>query len=258
MIQAELKGKVPEVQNMEDVLTSNVFGLLKYISRSDVFVRILSYARSLSGKSLLDCIDFDLNSYSKEFHFWEQVGVYGEPDLIIKFRKDGEADLILCVEVKYYSPKSGEGDDDQLMRYFEGLMEFASLSQSNFLGVIYLTKYPSRKEIADSLNCIGKKGITDADEKVFHLKWSEITEAIRGQNKDSFTLGEKEILDDLLRYLKHKNLVSFSKFTFQSVPFDLRLDRFYKSRKFMGFTFLEIDFDIAKIDKVFYGVTQNE
>jgi hypothetical protein len=31
MLQAELHGKLPEVERKEDVLTSNVFGMIKYI-----------------------------------------------------------------------------------------------------------------------------------------------------------------------------------------------------------------------------------
>jgi len=67
--------KVPEVQNMEDVLTSSVFGLLKYITKQSIFIHILSYAKTLMGKSLLDCIDFDLHPYTPEFKGLGRTGV---------------------------------------------------------------------------------------------------------------------------------------------------------------------------------------
>jgi len=244
MIQAEMKGKVPGVQNMEDVLTSSVFGLLKYITKPSILIHILSYAKTLMGKSLLDCIDFDLHLYTPEFMFWEQLGTHGEPDLIIKFKRPGHLNLILCVEVKYYSSKSGEGDNDQLKRYFEGTMEFASLSKSTFLGVIYLTKYPSRIDVSKSLEYINEKGMTDAEDKLFQMKWFEIAAAIKEQDLTSVPTAERQILNDIHEYLHYKNLVSFSNFSFQVQPFEINLDKFYESTAFKGFTFIKKDFDI--------------
>lgn len=49
MIQAELKGKLPEVANWEDVLTSNVLGMLKYIPPQRALFRILEEARDYSA-----------------------------------------------------------------------------------------------------------------------------------------------------------------------------------------------------------------
>ena len=221
-----------------------MFGLLKYFNQNNVLLQILSYAKNLSGKGLLDCIDFDLSSYRDELIFWGQISHYGEPDLIIRFRKPGKRDLILCLEVKYYHYKSGgEGENDQLKRYFEGMTEFASLSESTFLGVIYLTKYPSRSELNESLKYIKKKGIIDADDKLFQLRWFEITEAIDKFDISSLSAGERLILKDLFEYLNYKNLVSFSKFSFQSLPFSLKPDHFYASTNFREFTFQKIDFE---------------
>lgn len=250
MPQAEMKGKIPEVQNMEDILTSNVFGLLRYITHKDVLLEILGRARTLFGKSLLECIDFNLKKYTPEFVFWENIGIYGKPDLIIRFKKDKEPELVLCIEAKYYSPKSGEGDDDQLKRYFEGMTEFANLSKSSFLGIIYLTKYPSRKEVTESLSYIQRQGVVGAEDKFFQLKWSELTEAIEDYDMGLLRAGERMILQDLLSYLRHKNLIGFSKFMFQTAPFDIRPDHFYESYKFKGFTFLRTDFNTAINDKV--------
>jgi hypothetical protein len=56
MLQAEMKGKVPEVEGKEDVLTSNVFGLLRYVHNPDVLRRILDQARALSGQKMTECV----------------------------------------------------------------------------------------------------------------------------------------------------------------------------------------------------------
>ena len=119
MLQAEIKGKLPEIQNAEDVLTSNVFGLLKYISQKDLLINMLACARTIKGKGFLESIGVDLDDYSQEYLFWEKLSKFGEPDLTIKFQTDRQPNLILGIEVKYYSPKHGEGDDDQLKKYWQ-------------------------------------------------------------------------------------------------------------------------------------------
>jgi len=252
MIQAEMKGKVPEVEGMEDVLTSNVFGLLRYVHNPAVLFRILDQARTLSGRRLTECVGSDLSSYSPEFLFWEQVGAVGEPDLIIRFRKAGKPDLILCVEIKYYSPKSGEGDDDQLRRYFEGVSEVASLSASTFLGIVYLTKHPSRKELIDSLRLIQEKGVMDPEDKLFQLKWAEVTEALGDADLAQLSDSERMILADLRDYLRYKNLVGFSRFSFDSMAFDFAPEKFYESNRFSGFSFLKEDF-VVDTQVIGYG-----
>ena len=253
MIQAELKRKIPEVKNMEDILTSNFFGSLKYIEHKDVLLRILKQAKTLFGKSLLDSIDIDLSTYSPEFIFWENNKSYGEPDLIIKFTKTGEADLILCIEVKYFSSKSSNGDNDQLMRYYKGIESDAFLSGATFLGLIYLTKYPSRSEIEVSNRLIQENGSADSKDKLFQLKWAEITKAIEGQDKTHLSAVDRMILKDLTKYLHHKNLTNFLGFSFMSKSFKIKPERFYDFSHFRGFTFLHDDFNISKGEMFYQG-----
>jgi hypothetical protein len=248
MIQAELHGKLFEIENSEDVLTSNVFGLLKYLP-NDVFLNILDHAETLSGKK----IEFDLKSYIPEFIFWENIKDYGEPDLIIKFRNKEGHELILCIEVKYYSSKSGDGENDQLKRYFEAL-SITSKEKSCFLGVVYLTKYPSRKELEDSLYHIKQKELDDAEEKLFQLRWFEITKSLENYN-GVLNRHENLILKDLIKYLKYKNFVEFTGFSFQSKDFNFSTDHFYvlDHQEFKGFSFLKQDFNIEVNEKITYG-----
>jgi len=123
MIQAELKGKLPEVANREDVLTSNVLGMLKYIPPQRALFRILEEARDYSAARStflhnLSATGIELSAYdSVEYLFWENSPVYGEPDLILLISSSGNdrIDLMLCIEVKLLSEKSRSGDRDQLM-----------------------------------------------------------------------------------------------------------------------------------------------
>ena len=248
MIQAELHGKLLEIENSEDILTSNVFGLLKYLPH-DVFLNILNRAETLSGRKF----DFDLKGYIPEFIFWENIEGYGEPDLIIKFHNKDGYELILCIEIKYYSSKSGEGDNDQLRRYFEALT-VSTKEKSHFLGVVYLTKYPSRKELEDSLKHIKERKLDDTDEKLFQLRWFEITKSLQ-EYHGKLNGSEKLILEDLIRYLKHKNFVEFTKFSFQAEEFDLPRDQFYilDYLEFKGFSFSKENFDTKINEKIIYG-----
>ena len=86
MIEAEIKGKLPEVENKEDVLTSSTFGMLKYISDNNVLINILKYAKTTNGKNFYDCIDVNLLDYQAEYVFWPTLPEFGEPDLLIVFR----------------------------------------------------------------------------------------------------------------------------------------------------------------------------
>ena len=248
MIQAELHGKLSEIKNSEDVLTSNIFGLLKYLP-NDILLNILDHAKTLSGKK----IEFDLKSYIPEFIFWENIKGYGEPDLIIKFRNKVGHELILCIEIKYYSSKSGDGDNDQLKRYFEAL-SISSKEKSSFLGVVYLTKYPSRKELEDSLYYIKQKELDDSEEKLFQLRWFEITKSLENYN-GVLNRHEDLIVKDLIEYLKYKNFVEFTDFTFQSKDFNFSPDRFYfiDYKEFKGFSFLKQDFNIGVNETIIYG-----
>lgn len=255
MLEAEIKGKIPEIQAMEDILTSTVFGLLKYIVDKGVLLKILENAKTLSNKSFQDSINVNLIDYTTEILFWQRIPGYGEPDLIIRFKNNKKPELILCIEVKYYSSKSGEGDDDQLRRYFEGLDFTSSIKNSIFLGVIYLTKYPSKDELESSLFYMKKHNIADSENKLFQLRWYEVTKAIEEYDIKSLDERDRKILFDLLKYLHHKNLVEFTHFTFLSQDFYDNPPLFYHYEKkgFNGFSFLQEDFNLKFNNKMFYG-----
>ena len=88
MIQAELKGKLPELANIEDALTSDVFGLLDYLRFEEGLLPIMSIAKNLKGLSFKEVLSnngIDLEEYDRlELFFWES-SKFGEPDL--KYRR---------------------------------------------------------------------------------------------------------------------------------------------------------------------------
>ena len=111
MLAALIKGKLSrEQENMEDILTSNVFGLIKYLPPSEALIPFLKQAEDPEG-----CRPFeDLSSgVVVEFEFWPMIEEAGckrcEPDLILRIRDDNGLRLVF-VEAKYLSGKSSEED----------------------------------------------------------------------------------------------------------------------------------------------------
>ena len=62
------------------------------------------------------------------------------------------------------------------------------------------------------------------------------------------------ILNDLIKYLKYKNFVEFTGFSFQSKDFNISPDQFYvlDHQEFEGFSFLQ-DLNIGVNEKITYG-----
>ena len=68
MLEALVKGKLSrEQKNMEDILTSNVFGLLKYLPPRILLFPFLKIAKTINGVFSLEEIPDDL---SFKFNFW--------------------------------------------------------------------------------------------------------------------------------------------------------------------------------------------
>lgn len=90
MYLAELRGKLsPRIENMEDILTSNVFSFFKYASRDAFlkkYLRILGF--NISGREARDA----------KFLFWPRYEDYTEPDLVMIV-----GNYYLLVEAKYFS-----------------------------------------------------------------------------------------------------------------------------------------------------------
>ncbi len=152
MLQALLHGKLSsEQENMEDVLTSNVFGLLRYVPASDGLFPLLARAEAVNGSRPLACLQDDeggLAVGAADFDFWpfydEPDCKPCEPDVVIHVRNPHGRGLLILIEAKHLSGKSSEateGDkhpNDQLAREWDNLVRVAEGKHADpFL--IYLT-----------------------------------------------------------------------------------------------------------------------
>ena len=132
MFEAELNGKdstITKYKDMEDVLTSNVFGTLKNID--NYFLNFI----------LKHNFDLDANNDDLIINFWkrydENIDRNCEPDVIISSNK-----FILFIEAKYGS-EFGEDKgntsrkiENQLVREYDTLCSLCEVNQHSYLLII--------------------------------------------------------------------------------------------------------------------------
>ena len=79
MIEAEMKHKVPKLENLEDILTSNVFGLLEFIDYN-YLIDIVSKAKNHQGDSIGNILR---DKKIVDVELWNSFGNNGEPDILV-------------------------------------------------------------------------------------------------------------------------------------------------------------------------------
>jgi hypothetical protein len=149
MLQAMVHGKLTrEEEGMEDLLTSNAFGLMKYLPPESAVFPFLSLAKDpLSGTTLHDWLKDAIQV--KEWYFWRHLHAPGciscEPDVELFILNRDDTITWLLIEAKYHSGKSSpalEGEsrpNDQLAREFDNLQKLCKKEGISRYGVIYLT-----------------------------------------------------------------------------------------------------------------------
>ena len=115
MIHAELRGKLSDsaglsqAERWEDVLTSSVFGLLRYLPPA-ITLDFLTRARDAAGHAF--ALGTVGDAVTLEFLFWPTPpGWDREPDVVIDVILDGHRYQRWVVEAKYLSGKSQREDD---------------------------------------------------------------------------------------------------------------------------------------------------
>lgn len=234
MIQATLHGKVPEFENVEDLLTSSVFGRLRYLPPGDALIPFLetAFLYDCSPRTTLKKYFAEHNILfglykSVKYFFWCKHSNLGEPDLILIFsnHQNGDQDLLILVEAKYKSPKSSTGENDQLKRYYIAITEqpneFYHVDFANFSGIIgpiiYLTEMEASSEIQDAEQEIVKAKKT-LKHPIFHLRWQQLYKILEQRLPQEQT--KLFIFEDLLSHLKDSNLEEFSGITCPSKDLD--------------------------------------
>jgi hypothetical protein len=213
----ELRNKIPRNSSFltsEDVLTSTIFGNLRYFSNQNLLINFLNQATDIDGGKL------DINNDNIfNLNFWEKYSLnnnhkYNEPDLYLN-----NDDYDIIIECKYYSFLSEETviSKDNSMEYSNQLIRYSKIiERSNKRKIIiYLTndiEIPN-KIICDSLKKINK------NINLYWLSWSMLYQVMHKFVNTSFSYGEQQLFNDLFSFLKKRNLTVFCGFKFKKIEF---------------------------------------
>lgn len=188
MIEAFLKGKLSsEQENMEDLLTAAVFGMLREVDAQKGLIPFIAKAVPVIGEAppILDWSS--LRTDHQRYVFWPTWNHLDnvencEPDLVIELQSSARSFLV-CIEVKYLSGKSSfptlDGPvSDQLAKQWAHLANHAK-RRSCEPWLIYLTtdSYNPRQEIRPALYELEAKswpGKQESEIKIAWLSWRHL------------------------------------------------------------------------------------
>jgi hypothetical protein len=243
MLIAEIRGKAcREIRGNEDLITSAVFGHLRFVKPSPFWASLLSKAANTDTPRTrlteeVQRAGISFRSFTDlQVRFWQDCTPYGEPDIILCFSGPETPSLIVIIEVKLDSGKSSNGDkDDQLARYLSLLDDRnidASWDVANSIRfVVYLTRVFATQDIRASVSC---STCQDARRRIFGLEWNDILETAFAERSADIVLAE------VAEFLMLRDLTRFRGFAdaFEE-PFGT--GSFYESRYFDGYRFLQED-----------------
>ncbi len=187
MLSAILHGKLSRSQeNMEDILTSIVFGCLKYVDIKEGLLPFLSLAINENRESLAVHI---YGATSAEFIFWPQFHenecLKCEPDIMISLFHDKEVKIVIFIEAKYNSLKSSWSDEDplnppndQLAREWHNLRCYAERN-GTIPFLLFVTQdygFP-KKDIDEAQNELQSKGMPKG--AMYWLSWRLLATAFK-------------------------------------------------------------------------------
>jgi len=222
MLHAQLNGKCPELDNMEDILTSTFFGYLELVENPSWLknvIYIFSERRkrkpsknlfgSLENLEIIGNLD---EGTELEFEFWPKMYDGTEPDLLLVCKTE-DLTIPIMFEIKY---QSGLSHSDQLVLEYENLKNKRSQVLSNIdyeRGIlVYLTKGKIRHTSAfnNSVEKIQDEGAFDESFTCIHLKWEE--HMYRALEKCSEEQYHTDIIGKMKKYLDNRDLAPFDGF----------------------------------------------
>lgn len=224
---------------MEDILTSNVFGLLKYVPPGEGLLNYLALAEDEDGnqplKYLRSLNEVSQDSISYEFWpWWEEPDCYGcEPDVVISLKISAQKKLLVLIEAKYLSGKSSEADEaydiptDQLAREWDNLS--VRSNKSNECPVlIYLTAhyaYPYQ-DINDAISEFREKRPNSVNPAIYWLSWRHLYKVCENSRTP--------ILEDLKSLLDRLDLRFFDGVKLEYINVPWSFDKIFDWQKYTG------------------------
>jgi hypothetical protein len=215
MFEAQLRGKLTrEEEDLEDLLTSNVFGAIKYVPYREGLIALVSEAERRDGSRPLQGLS-DISNVKYEFWpFLEEKNCNPcEPDVLISITQSNGKKILILVEAKFKSGKSSEADlsdkpSDQLSKEWDNLKRLAIKNNSDPY-LLYITAnigFPE-KEIKESISEYLKK--RESTINILWLSWRKIPTI--------FHNSQNEIIKDLVKLLRRQGLIFFEGFKISQV-----------------------------------------
>lgn len=244
---AELHGKIAgpgryPVDSSEDLLTSNVFGAMRYMPPELGIIPFFSTAQCLDGSHFTVGDQVSRVDWS----FWPYLdfsrGNACEPDLVIGFHTT-EGLTIAMVEVKYRSDKSSHPDDeehprDQLARELDSLQALSD--PASFLGwptslaitgkaLIYVTQdaVMPRDSIRESLLEYRLKRTADGSDMIYWTSWRTLFRSMRDSLSDTDNDFYRAVIRDIMSLMSKKSLKGFDGMAKPAFDFPYDLFSFY-------------------------------
>lgn len=218
---AEIKGKISNTgsnlnDRLEDDLTGNVFGNLRYMSFNHGLKQVLIqgiYPRSLS--KIIENIDED--EWSEFIEFWP-YDKEGEIDALINFKN-----TVIGIEVKYLSGISSDDDVSNASDLKGGFTiedNIKSINQlsreSRIVSRVANNKNKILLFVADGESCrevyknIKVRNIIGNNVELAYISWQSILHGLENLKIDN--VYEKVIVSDLKNLLIKKGFESFKNF----------------------------------------------
>ena len=223
---AEIHGKISETgtnlsERMEDLLTSDIFGCVRYLPPQNVLLPFLRRAHSFHGNTLtvLDKI------IKVHYSFWPWLKLQGripcEPDVVLGLETEGRQVHLVLVEAKYYSGLSSEEDEraepnDQLARELDnlGVLSCTTLGWGTHLEIasralLFVTQDMGipRDLLAKSLAEYARKRNKDGD--IFWASWRFLPSILERNLEKESVPENRAVMADMLALLLRKGLIMF-------------------------------------------------
>ena len=214
MLEAQLHGKLTrEQENLEDILTSNVFGSIKYVPFKKGLLPILRNTENDKGEYSLN--DFkDIKDVTYEF--WSKMNekecIGCEPDVLIRATDTFGKKIIILVEAKYLSEKSSEanekyGPNDQLAKEWNNLLSLSERENQDDTILLYITAhtcYPEN-EIMESLDDFKNWEPGKLSPNIIWISWRKVANLFSNNKSDHIDCNNP-ILTDIARVLLKQGL----------------------------------------------------
>ena len=223
---AEIRGKISQTgqnlsERMEDLLTSDIFGCMRYLPTQNALIPFLQTACSLHGNILT----IPGKILRVHWSFWPWLKSSGripcEPDVIIGLQTEYNHLHLVLVEAKYYSDLSSEEDEraepnDQLARELDNLdaVSCATFGWNPQLHIVsrrllFITQHMGmpRRLVARSLAEYQLKRNKQGD--IYWTSWRFLLPILENNLKQENSPQNIAVMEDMLELLLRKGLSVF-------------------------------------------------